>query len=87
MKQSTRIVRSAGALVAILALVAMIFLEFWFQHLDISQQAFTTLLLLISSLLGIDIVRERRDAVMAIVIGGLKGYMEHTNQGEQNDND
>lgn len=87
MKKSTRLVRDAGAMLAVVALVSMIFLQFWFERLTVSQQAYTTLILLISTLLGLDMVRERRELILAIAIGALDGYKQHVEESGSDNND
>lgn len=71
--------------ISLLVLLGMFVAEFVYPGLRISERAYATLLLLISVFLGVDLVQERKDRLLAILRGALKGAAKAMNNDDSDD--
>lgn len=83
MQRIVRQVRALAGFLSVATLLSMLILQFLRPELSMSDSTYRILIMLIAAFLGVDVLRERKNIVKALIIGAVRGVQEYE---DDNDN-
>lgn len=84
MQRIVRQTRAVAGFLSVITLLSMLLLQFLRPELSMSDSTYQILIMLIGVFLGVDMLRERKDIVVAVLKAFLQAIQEQNNDDDNN---